>query len=163
MSHTATYEFPVQRATRPAWFWIAASFALRGYLAIIWLRFGLAKLRDGWLTSNPLKPLLTLVGANLLPTTAPGYAPIARLIVSTHADALLAVAIPLTEIAIGAALVSGFRVRTTALIACALNVNLLLSGLASWSLDGRMLLLQAILIAALTLDHTARKQKAEPR
>ncbi len=129
---------------------IVAALVLRVYLALVWLRFGVAKLEGGWLTTNPLKPLLTLIGAGQLPSTAAGYAPVARVMVATHADALLSVTIPLTEVAIGIALLAGWRVRTVALVACALNVNLLLSGVANWSLDGRMLVLQLLLVCVLT-------------
>ena len=128
-----------------------AAFALRAYLAFVWLRFGHAKLEGGWLTTNPLEPLLTMVGAGQLPSTMPGYAPVARMLVSLHGDAVLSIAIPFVEIAIALAFVSGVRMRTAALLACALNANLLMAGVASWSLDGRMVVLQLLLICAATL------------
>jgi uncharacterized membrane protein YphA (DoxX/SURF4 family) len=127
------------------------SIALRVYLALVWLRFGIAKLDGGWLTTNPLRPLLNTVAAGQLPTTAPGYSYVARALVSTHADALLSVLIPCTEIVIGLALLAGVRLRTVALIACALNANLLLAGIASLALDGRMIVLQIILVSLATL------------
>ena len=71
--------------------------------------------------------------------------------VNLHCDAVLSVAIPIVEVAIAIALLSGRWVRTAALIACALNVNLLMSGIASWSLDGRMIVLQLIIVALVTL------------
>jgi uncharacterized membrane protein YphA (DoxX/SURF4 family) len=129
----------------------AAALALRGYIAFVWLRFGVAKLRDGWLTSNPLEPLFTTIAAGQLPTTAPGYSWVAKMMVATHADAVLSVAIPFTEIAIGLAMLFNVRPRTAALVACALNVNLLLAGVASFSLDGRMIVLRLLLVALLTL------------
>ncbi len=128
-----------------------ASLGLRGYIALVWLRFGITKLQGGWLTTNPLKPLFTSIAAGQLPTTAPGYASVARLMVATHADALLSVAIPFAEIAIALALLFNVRPRTAALVACALNVNLLLAGVATFSLDGRMIVLQVLLVALLTL------------
>lgn len=74
--------------------------------------------------------------------------------VNLHIDAVLSVAIPLAEVAIAIALLSGRWVRTAALVACALNVNLLLSGVASWSLDGRMIVLQLIIVALATLNNS---------
>ncbi|MEO7457482.1 MAG: hypothetical protein ABIY52_14550 [Gemmatimonadaceae bacterium] len=133
---------------------VAASLAallLRGYIAFVWVRFGVAKLQGGWLTTNPLKPLFTSIAAGQLPTTAPGYSSVAKLIIGTHADVLLSVAIPFTEIAIGLALLFNVRPRTAALVACALNANLLLAGVATMALDGRMIVLQLVLIALLTL------------
>lgn len=109
------------------------------------------EVHGGWLTTNPLEPLLTLVGAGQLPATAPGYATVARLIVATHADALLSVTIPFAEAAIAMALVSGKRVRTAALVACTLNANLLLFGVANSSLDGRMIVLQLLLVCTITM------------
>ena len=134
-----------------------AAFALRAYLAFVWLRFGHAKLEGGWLTTNPLEPLLTMVGAGQLPSTMPGYAPVARMLVSLHGDAVLSIAIPFVEIAIALAFVSGVRMRTAALLACALNANLLMAGVASWSLDGRMMVLQVLLICAATLRGSETK------
>ncbi|MEP7001174.1 MAG: hypothetical protein ABI969_11890 [bacterium] len=126
-------------------------FALRAYLAVVWLRFGIMKVQGGWLTTNPLRPLLSLIAAGQLPTSAPGYSFIARALVVTHSDVALSVIIPCTEIGIGLAFLAGIRVRTVAVIACALNVNLLLAGIASFSLDGRMIVLQIILISLATL------------
>lgn len=134
---------------------LLASLALRGYIALVWLRFGIAKLQGGWLTTNPLKPLFTSIAAGQLPTTAPGYAHVAKLIVATHADALLSVAIPFAEIAIALAILFNVRPRTAALVACALNLNLLLAGVATFSLDGRMIVLQLVLVALLTLMPSA--------
>lgn len=150
MTHTASHAIPRQPR---CWGWLAtfATFALRAYVALVWIRFGLAKLQDGWLTTNPLRPLLATIGSGQLPTTAPGYAPMARLMVHLHIDAVLSVAIPIVEVAIAVALLSGRWVRTAALVACALNLNLLLAGVASWSLDGRMIVLQLIIVALATL------------
>jgi uncharacterized membrane protein YphA (DoxX/SURF4 family) len=150
--HTTTYEFPVYRgprmldrvATIPV-------VALRAYLASVWLRFAMMKLQGGWLTTNPLRPLLTSVGAGQIPTTAPGYGFVARMMVATHADALLSVLIPCTEVAIGVALLLGLAPRITALVATALNVNLLLAGIGTFALDGRMIIFQVILVALITL------------
>ena len=128
-----------------------ASLALRGYIAFVWLRFGVTKLQQGWLTTNPMKPLFTMIAAEQLPTTAPGYAWIAKAVVLTHADVLMSVAIPAVEIAIGLALLFNVRPRTAALVACVLNVNLLLAGVATFALDGRMIVLQLVLVALLTL------------
>ena len=124
--------------------------SLRLYVGVVWLRFGIAKLTNGWLTSNPLRPLLTTIAAHQLPTTAPGYSFVAHTLVAIHADAFLSVAIPVTEILIALALLTGRSVRLMALVACALNANLLLAGVASVALDVRMIVLQLVLIALVT-------------
>ena len=153
MPRIVTSDFTVgghSNAWRDSAFTIS-SVALRLYLAFIWLRFGIAKLAGGWLRTNPLRPLLTAVAGGQIPTTAPGYAWIARAIVGTHMDTVLSIAIPCTELAIAIALLTGLRLCTAALIACALNLNLLLAGVGSVALDGRMLVLQALLVAHATL------------
>jgi uncharacterized membrane protein YphA (DoxX/SURF4 family) len=160
MPRIVTTDFAVPRAPtalRETTLTIAL-FALRAYLAFVWLRFGIMKVQGGWLTTNPLRPLLSLIAAGQLPTTVPGYSFVARALVATHTDALLSVIIPCTEIGVGLALLAGVRVRATAVIACALNVNLLLAGIASVSLDGRMIVLQVMLISLATLaPHHARR------
>ena len=128
-----------------------SAIALRLYIAMVWLRFGITKFQADWLTTNPLRQLLTMVGAGQLPWTVPGYSLVARMLVATHGDAVLSVLIPCTEVVIGLAMLAGFRVRAAALLACALNVNLILAGVASVSLDGRMIVLQLILAALVTL------------
>ena len=149
---STTYEYPVYRgpniAERLA---IIPIVALRFYLASVWLRFSIMKFEAGWLTTNPLRPLLTSVAHGQLPTTVPGYHAIARLMVVTHADALLSVLIPCAELAVGLALLIGIAPRVTAFVAIALNLNLLLAGVGTMSLDGRMIVLQIILVALVTL------------
>jgi len=160
MSRIVTSDFAVDKAPTALreTMLAVALFALRAYLAFVWLRFGIMKLQGGWLTMNPLRPLLELIAVGKLPTSAPGYSFVARALVATHADAVLSVAIPCTEIGISLALLAAVRIRTAAVIACALNVNLLLAGIATFSLDGRMIVLQMILIALATLaPHEARR------
>jgi uncharacterized membrane protein YphA (DoxX/SURF4 family) len=149
---STTYEYPIYRGPqlleRLA---IVPVLALRVYLASVWLRFAVMKLQSGWLTTNPLRPVLSAVAAGQIPTTVPGYTFVAKLIVATHFDAVLSVLIPCTELAIGIALLVGFAPRVTAVVATALNVNLLLAGIGTLVLDGRMILFQVILAALITL------------
>src|SRR5438046_2067386 len=100
--HSTTYEYPVYRGVRLRdRLAIVPEIALRLYIALVWLRFAATKFESGWLTTNPLRALLTSVAAGQLPTTVPGYHIIAQLLVITHADALLSVLIPFTELALG--------------------------------------------------------------
>jgi uncharacterized membrane protein YphA (DoxX/SURF4 family) len=150
--HTTTYEYPVYRgAHRLERLATIPVVALRWYLAWVWLRFAIMKFETGWLTTNPLRPLLQTVAAGQIPTTMPGYELVARVLVATHADAVLSVLIPCAELGVGLALVIGVAPRITALIATGLNVNLLLAGIGTLALDGKMIVLQIILIAIVTL------------
>src|SRR4051794_15684449 len=114
--HSTTYEYPICRAShRLERLATIPAVALRFYIASVWFRFALLKFQTGWLTTNPLRPLLTSVGAGQIPTTAPGYAFLARMMVASHADVLLSVLIPCMELAVAVAFVFGVAPRITAL------------------------------------------------
>ena len=122
--------------------------AIRLYLAFVWWQMGTTKIEQGWLTSNPLRTLLELVRDDKLPTTAPGYAWVADLLLRTHTDQLLALTLPLLEVGIALALATGLGVRVAATLGIVLNVNLILAGIAGWAYDGRIIALQLVLLAA---------------
>lgn len=123
-------------------------FALRLYLGSVWLQFGLTKLRGGWLTTNPMDGLLRAVAEGHTPAPLPAYRAVADLLLGLGADPVLAVAIPLAELAVASAFFAGVLLVPAALGACLLNLNLILSGIAHWSFDGRVILLQLLLLAA---------------
>ncbi len=57
-------------------------------------------------------------------------------------------AIPLTELLVAAAFFSGLLLVPAAIGAVLLNLNLILSGIATWQFDGRIILLQLLLLVA---------------
>jgi hypothetical protein len=132
-------------------------FGIRLYLALVWSRFGLTKLRAGWLDgwlagqpfrhANPLRPLFELIAAGQLPTPFGLYRPIAGMLLAAHADALLAALIPLTEIILAIAFVVGIAPRRWAGAALFVNANLMLSGLGSVGVDGPVMALEVLLVA----------------
>ena len=122
--------------------------ALRVYLGSIWLQFGLTKVRTGWLTANPMEEILTLVAKGLTPTPVPVYRRVAELLLALELDRVLSVAIPLLEIGFAAAFFAGVVLVPAAIAACLLNLNLLLSGIATWDFDGRVIGLQLLLLLA---------------
>ena len=122
--------------------------ALRIYLGTIWLQFGLNKLRGGWLTGNPMEEILSLVARGLTPTPVPAYRRVAELLLAMDADRVMSVAIPALEIAFAGFLFAGVLIVPTAIAACLLNVNLVLSGIATWEFDGRVIALQLLLLLA---------------
>jgi uncharacterized membrane protein YphA (DoxX/SURF4 family) len=124
-----------------------AALALRLYLASIWLRFGLAKIDAGWLTSNPLRPLVQLVADGATHPWLAVYEPLARSVLDSGVDRLLAAAFPLTELAIAGALATGILLRPAAMLATVINFNLVLAGLSAWRFDGRIIALQLLLLA----------------
>lgn len=126
----------------PAWL------LLRFYLASIWLQFGVGKIRGGWLRGDGLHGLLSLVGDGQTPAPIPAYARVARLLVETGMDRVLSVGIPLAEVAVAAAFITGVMLVPAAIGAILLNLNLVLSGVASIHFDGRIIALQMLLLLA---------------
>ena len=121
--------------------------ALRLYLAFVWIRYGLGKIEAGWLTSNPLGGLIEVVAKGYTNAWLPIYEPLARWALSLGIDSVLAIAFPLTELAIGLALITGVLLRPALWVATCINLNLVLSGLAPWTFDGRVIALQLFLLA----------------
>jgi thiosulfate dehydrogenase (quinone) large subunit len=121
---------------------------LRFYLASVWLQFGIGKIRGGWLNGDALHGLLGAVAAGHTPAPVPAYARVAELLVATGLDRVLSVLIPLTEVAVAAAFVSGVLLVPAAIAATLLNLNLILSGIASIHFDGRIIALQVLLLLA---------------
>ena len=130
------------RSPLAAPFWLG----LRIYLGWVWLHFGLLKVRGGWITSNPMEEILTLIARGITPTPWDGYRRIAQVLLDLDLDRALSIAIPVTEIVLAAAFFAGVALVPAALIASALNVNLVLSGIATLSLDGRVIALQLLIV-----------------
>jgi len=129
------------RLAAPVWF------VLRIYLGSIWLQFGLVKIRTGWLSANPMHDILTLIARGQTPTPLPGYRHVAELLLLIDADRVMAIAIPIAELAFASAFFTGVLLVPAAIGACLLNLNLILSGIATWSFDGRIIALQILLLA----------------
>lgn len=121
---------------------------LRFYLASVWLQFGTGKLRGGWLDGDALHGLLSAVAAGQTPAPFPAYTRVAELLVATGMDRVLSVLIPLTEVAIAAAFICGVLLVPAAIAATLLNLNLILSGIASLHFDGRIIAMQVLLLLA---------------
>ena len=130
------------RLAAPVWF------GLRLYLGSVWLQFGLDKLRTGWLTTNPMGQILELIARGQTPTPVPQYRALAELLLALRLDAVMSAAIPLLELAFASAFFAGVLLVPAAIGATLLNLNLILSGIASWSFDGRIIALQLLLLLA---------------
>ena len=124
----------------PAWL------ALRLYLGATWLRFGWSKVEAGWLISNPMRPLLEAIGSGGTAAPLPLYRSVAEQMLAVGLDRLLSVAIPLAELAFATAFFAGVLLVPAAIAACLMNLNLILSGIATWSFDGRVILMQLLII-----------------
>jgi uncharacterized membrane protein YphA (DoxX/SURF4 family) len=131
-------------------FWVVAvgAVGVRVYLASLWFRFGITKLEAGWLTTNPVRGLLALVAGGQSPMPIPSLSAIAGALLAARADVLLSVALPFTELALAAAFVSGYAVRGAAVVGIVVNASLILGGLAGVDFDGRIILLEALLLLA---------------
>ncbi|HWK89276.1 MAG TPA: hypothetical protein VNP72_04750 [Longimicrobium sp.] len=121
---------------------------LRVYLGLVWLQFGLGKVRGGWLTGNPMKSMLTAIAEGNLPGALPGYDRFAGLLLEIGADRAMSIGLPLFELAVAAAFFSGALVVPAAIAATLMNVNLILSGIASWHFDGHIIAMQVLLLLA---------------
>lgn len=130
------------RLASPLWL------ALRIYLGSIWLQFGWAKVEGGWLTGNPMRGMLEAIAGGLTQTPLPAYRHVARALLEVGADRWLSVGIPLAEIAVALAFYGGILLVPAAVGATLLNLNLILSGIATWHFDGRVIALQLLLLAA---------------
>lgn len=130
------------RLASPLWL------ALRIYLGSVWLQFGWAKVEGGWLTGNQVRGMLEAVADGLTRTPLPAYRHVARALLEVGADRWLSVGIPLAEIAVALAFFSGLLLVPAAVGATLLNLNLILSGIAAWHFDGRIIALQLLLLAA---------------
>jgi uncharacterized membrane protein YphA (DoxX/SURF4 family) len=129
------------RLASPAWL------ALRIYLGLLWIRFGVAKIEAGWLAENQLGGLLRAVAEGGTPAPLGLFRSVAALMLRLHLDPALSVAIPLFEVSVGVAFLAGVLLVPAAAAATLLNLNLILFGIASWRFDGRIILLQLLILA----------------
>jgi uncharacterized membrane protein YphA (DoxX/SURF4 family) len=139
----------------------AALLGIRLWLAMVWWRFGVAKLRGGWLDgwmaghplrhANPLRPIFQLIAAGQLPTPFGLYKPVAGLLLAIHGDALLTALIPITEVTLAIGFLGGFAPRWLAAAALFLNANLMLAAVGSVGVDGPVMLLELLLLVGTTL------------
>lgn len=130
------------RLASPLWL------GIRIYLGTIWLQFGLAKVTGGWLTGNPMHSMLDAIARGMTPAPFPAYRHVARALLEAGADRWISVGLPLAELAVALAFFGGVLLVPAAVGASLLNLNLILSGLASWHFDGRIIALQLLLVAA---------------
>jgi uncharacterized membrane protein YphA (DoxX/SURF4 family) len=139
-------------------FWVVAVGALgvRLYLASLWFRFGITKVEAGWLTTNPVRGLLTLVADGQTPMPIPSLSAVAGALLAARADVLLSVALPVIELALAAAFVSGYAVRGAAVVGIVVNASLILGGLAVVGFDGRIIVLEVLLLVAGTRARALR-------
>ena len=136
----------------------AALLAARLHLAIVWWRFGMGKFQTGWLrgwfagepfdSPNPLAPIFRAIADGHIPVPLGLYRPVAEVILALRLDAVLAAMIPITEIALAAAFLLGLAPRRWAAIGLLVNANLLLAAIGSVRIDGPVMLLELLLLAA---------------
>lgn len=130
------------RLASPLWL------ALRVYLGSVWLQFALAKLRGGWLTNDAMSGMLRAIAEGHTPAPFAFYREVAAWLLEVGAGPAISATLPLAELAVALAFFSGVLVVPAAVGAILLNANLVLSGIASWSFDGRIIALQLLLLAA---------------
>ena len=135
-----------------------ALLAARLQLASVWWRFGMGKFQTGWLRGwlagdplgipNPLTPILRAIAEGHMPVPFGLYRPVAQALLALRLDAVLAAIVPITEVALAAAFLLGLAPRRWAAIGLLVNVNLLLSAIGSPRIDGPVMVLELLLLAA---------------
>lgn len=139
--HALRWPF-THRYAAPIWL------ALRLYLGWIWLQFGIDKLQAGWMTKDAIGPMLKLGVEGTLPLPLPIYGQVAAFLLGLGVTPLISFAMPLLELAVALAFLSGVLVVPAAIGAILLNLNIILSGIGQLAFDGRLIALQLLLILA---------------
>lgn len=139
--HVLRWPF-THRYAAPLWL------ALRLYLGWIWLQFGIDKLQAGWLAKDAIGPLLKLGAEGTLPLPVPAFAQVAQLLLGLGVTPLISFAMPLLELAVALAFLSGVLVAPAAIGATLLNITIILAGIGQVAFDGRMIVLQLLLLMA---------------
>ncbi len=122
--------------------------ALRLYVGWIWWEMGLSKLQGGWLTSDPIGVLLTLVADGTLPVPFECYRGVADTLIKAGLTPLLSHALPFLELAVGLAFIGGVLTPVTAVGAILLNLTFILSGVGGIAFDGPVIVAEILFILA---------------
>ena len=122
--------------------------AVRLYLGYMWWMMGVTKIGAGFLTGDPIAPILKLGADGTLPVPFEFWRPIADFLVWSGLTPLISFSMPFMEMAVALAFVAGVLVVPAAIGATLLNVIFVLSGLGQIQFDGRFIVLQLLLIAA---------------
>jgi thiosulfate dehydrogenase (quinone) large subunit len=137
--------------------------AVRLYLGYMWFWMGVQKLQIGFLTSDPIGPILKAAADGTLKVPAAFFRPVAALLVDSGLTPLISFSMPLLEIAVALSFVTGVLVVPAALGATLLNIIFVLSGIGQIRLDGRFIALQLLLILAYRIVGTIGFQKLATR
>jgi thiosulfate dehydrogenase [quinone] large subunit len=133
--------------------------AIRLYLGYMWLMMGIGKIGAGFLTGDPIGPILQLNANGTLPVPVELWRPVAGLLVNLGVTPLISMSMPFLEIAVALAFVSGVLVAPAAIGASLLNVIFILAGIGQIQLDGRFIALQLLLVLAFRVAGTIGVEK----
>jgi thiosulfate dehydrogenase [quinone] large subunit len=122
--------------------------AVRLYLGYMWWMMGVQKIGAGFLTGDPIGPILKLGADGTLAVPLEFFRPIASMLVASGLTPLISFSMPFLEMAVALAFVSGVLVVPAAIGATLLNIIFVLSGIGQIQLDGRFIALQLLMIAA---------------
>lgn len=109
---------------------------------------GVAKIGAGFLTGDPIAPILKLGADGTLSVPVEFWRPIADFLLWSGLTPLISFGMPFMEMAVVLAFVSEVLVVPAAIDATLLNVIFVLLGLGQIQFDGRFIVLQLLLIAA---------------
>jgi thiosulfate dehydrogenase (quinone) large subunit len=137
--------------------------AVRLYLGYMWFWMGVQKLQIGFLSSDPIGPILKAVADGTLKVPAEFFRPVAGLLVESGLTPLISFSMPFLEIAVALSFVTGVLVVPAAVGATLLNIIFVLSGIGHIKLDGRFIALQVLLILAFRIVGTIGLEKLATR
>ena len=137
--------------------------AVRLYLGYMWFWMGVQKLQIGFLSSDPIGPILQAAANGTLKVPAAFFRPVAGLLVESGLTPLISFSMPFLEIAVALSFVTGVLVVPAAIGATLLNIIFVLSGIGQIQLDGRFIALQLLLILAYRIVGTIGFEKLATR
>ena len=133
--------------------------AVRLYLGYMWVLMGIGKIQAGFLTGDPIGPILELNANGTLPVPLELWRPVAGFLVDLGVTPLISLSMPFLEIAVALAFISGVLVAPAAIGATLLNVIFILAGIGQIQLDGRFIALQLLLVLAFKVAGTIGVEK----
>jgi thiosulfate dehydrogenase [quinone] large subunit len=119
---------------------------LRLYVGYVFITMGIAKIEAGFLTADPIGAMLKLVANGTILVPFEFYRPVAAVLVDGGLTPLISHSMPLVELAIALALISGVLTPLAALGALLLNINFVLAGIGTLAFDGPYMAAEVLMV-----------------
>jgi uncharacterized membrane protein YphA (DoxX/SURF4 family) len=120
--------------------------ALRLYIAWIWFQMSMSKFQAGWLTSDPVGTMLTMIEKGVIAVPLPFYRSVAGALVDAGMSPLISHSMPFLEMAVALSFATGVLIPAAAVGAILLNINIVLSGMGVPAFDGPIIAAQVLFL-----------------